>query len=325
VGFGTGSTFAAAVVPQAGAPQASRLAVQGAVTLKSPRLSVNAPFVNAFTPVGTTFTVIDNDGTDPVGGAFASLPEGATFQVTAVTVVNGTTVTQTQSYRISYVGGSGNDVTLTFLGSGLVFRGTDGDDVIHIGWDFLPVPGFEDCTREQAAADLCPHRDVVLFTLNGVTTPVEYTGGHTVTVLAGKGDDLVDAAPIAGAHWRMEFFGGQGDDHLAGGALGDLLDGGVGHDLLEGLGGDDELRGGPGNDVLDGGPGSDLLDGGPGRDVLLHVESGDRVVTGPGRSDVVGSAALDRAFAAGAGADPAPADLVAALLKRDRNGRLSNV
>ena len=71
--------------------------------------------------------------------------------------------------------------------------------------------------------------------------------------------------------------------------------------------------------------GDRLLDGGPGRNVLLHVESGDQVVTGPGRNDVVTGAALDQAFAAGAWADPALADLVSALLKRDRNGRVSNV
>jgi hypothetical protein len=45
--------------------------------------------------------IIVNDGTDPVVGTFAGLPEGATM------LVNGAT------YRISYVGGTGNDVTLT--------------------------------------------------------------------------------------------------------------------------------------------------------------------------------------------------------------------
>jgi hypothetical protein len=52
-------------------------------------------------PLGTTFTNIDNDGADAVIGTFNGLPEGAT-----VHSLNGLT-------QISYVGGDGNDVTLT--------------------------------------------------------------------------------------------------------------------------------------------------------------------------------------------------------------------
>ncbi len=55
-----------------------------------------------FTPTaGQTLVLINNDGTDPVAGTFAGLPEGAT--VTA----------GVHSMRISYVGGTGNDVVLT--------------------------------------------------------------------------------------------------------------------------------------------------------------------------------------------------------------------
>jgi Dockerin type I domain len=52
-------------------------------------------------PVGTTFTIIDNDGTDPVTGTFAGLPQGAVLS------------TGGQSFSISYAGGTGNDVVLT--------------------------------------------------------------------------------------------------------------------------------------------------------------------------------------------------------------------
>jgi len=56
-----------------------------------------------FTPaVGDTFTVINNDEADAVVGTFAGLPEGAIFTTPAGT-----------PFRISYVGGTGNDVTLT--------------------------------------------------------------------------------------------------------------------------------------------------------------------------------------------------------------------
>lgn len=50
---------------------------------------------------GDTFTIIDNKGANPVDGTFTDLAEGATFQVGSVV------------FRISYIGGDGNDVTVT--------------------------------------------------------------------------------------------------------------------------------------------------------------------------------------------------------------------
>jgi autotransporter-associated beta strand protein len=55
-----------------------------------------------FSPaVGTAFTLIKNNGTSPVQGFFAGLPEGTVFQI------NG------QRFRITYAGGTGRDVVLT--------------------------------------------------------------------------------------------------------------------------------------------------------------------------------------------------------------------
>jgi hypothetical protein len=54
-------------------------------------------------PIGTTFNIISNSGAGAVNGTFAGLPEGATQ------LVGGTTL------KISYVGGDGNDVTLTAI------------------------------------------------------------------------------------------------------------------------------------------------------------------------------------------------------------------
>lgn len=57
---------------------------------------------------GDTFTIIDNKGTSPItgsltgtGGTFKDLPEGAEITVSGVT------------FKISYVGGDGNDIVLT--------------------------------------------------------------------------------------------------------------------------------------------------------------------------------------------------------------------
>jgi hypothetical protein len=58
----------------------------------------------AFAPDdGQVFTVIRNDAFDEISGTFADLPEGATMTVAGTEM------------RVSYVGGNGNDVTLTVL------------------------------------------------------------------------------------------------------------------------------------------------------------------------------------------------------------------
>jgi fibronectin-binding autotransporter adhesin len=56
---------------------------------------------------GSSFTLIDNDGTDPVTGYFEGLPEGSTFGL------NG------KIFTISYHGGTGNDVVITVTSGGL--------------------------------------------------------------------------------------------------------------------------------------------------------------------------------------------------------------
>ena len=77
-----------------------QMRVTGTINLTSGTLvtSLYGGFVPA---VGQSYTIIDNDGADAITGTFAGLAEGATITVTGVT------------YRISYVGGTGNDVVLT--------------------------------------------------------------------------------------------------------------------------------------------------------------------------------------------------------------------
>ena len=59
---------------------------------------------NNFTPAqGKVFTIIDNQGPNAVVETFKNLPEGATFSQNGVV------------FKISYVGGNGNDVTLTVM------------------------------------------------------------------------------------------------------------------------------------------------------------------------------------------------------------------
>lgn len=77
-----------------------RLNVTGTVSLGNAIL--NTSHFNGFIPTqGDIFTIINNDGSDAVTGTFNGLAEGTTFVIDSVT------------YTISYIGGTGNDVTLT--------------------------------------------------------------------------------------------------------------------------------------------------------------------------------------------------------------------
>ena len=60
---------------------------------------------NILSPIGTIFTIITNRTGSPVSGIFSGRPEGSTL------VAGG------QKFRISYVGGTGGDVTLTTIGT----------------------------------------------------------------------------------------------------------------------------------------------------------------------------------------------------------------
>jgi hypothetical protein len=55
-------------------------------------------------PAGRVYILIENDGTDPIIGTFDGIPEG------------GIIFSADQRFRISYTGGSGNDLTATALG-----------------------------------------------------------------------------------------------------------------------------------------------------------------------------------------------------------------
>jgi len=54
-------------------------------------------------PLGTVFVVIKNTSRDPILGSFRSHPEGSTFTAGG------------NNYEVSYIGGDGNDMTLTVV------------------------------------------------------------------------------------------------------------------------------------------------------------------------------------------------------------------
>jgi PKD repeat protein len=72
--------------------------VTGTVAVSGP---LTVDFLSGAPVAGQAFTLIDNDGSDPVSGIFDGLPEGATVTVGTATLA------------LSYHGGDGNDVVLT--------------------------------------------------------------------------------------------------------------------------------------------------------------------------------------------------------------------
>lgn len=96
----TGGTYQAEI-GGTGVGEYDQLKVTGTVDLGA-ATTLTASLVNSFKPAGgNSFTLIDNDGTDAVTGTFSGLAEGATFTLDG------------SVFKISYVGGSGNDVVLT--------------------------------------------------------------------------------------------------------------------------------------------------------------------------------------------------------------------
>ena len=91
------------LVPSSGYDQ---IAVQGAVTLDG-----TLAITRGFTPaIGDSFTIIDNDGVDAVIGTFFDSPEGDIYTIDTI------------PFRLSYLGGDGNDVTLTRVDNTVVGR-----------------------------------------------------------------------------------------------------------------------------------------------------------------------------------------------------------
>lgn len=78
---------------------ADQISVAGSVNVTGATLAVDS---SAFDPAaGTSYVILANDAADAIVGTFAGLPEGTIFTANA------------RNYRISYVGGTGNDITLT--------------------------------------------------------------------------------------------------------------------------------------------------------------------------------------------------------------------
>lgn len=82
------------------APAADQVSA-GGVTLSAAQLRLARFGGDTPLPAGTSFVVVNNTGASPVSGGFSGLSEGSTIS------------DGLNTYRLSYVGGTGNDITLT--------------------------------------------------------------------------------------------------------------------------------------------------------------------------------------------------------------------
>jgi fibronectin-binding autotransporter adhesin len=98
VSLNAASTLVAELNGTTPGTQYDQLNVTGTVDVGGAALNATIGF--AANP-GTSFTIIQNDGSDPVQGTFAGLPEGSTLAIGG------------QGFQITYKGGDGNDVVLT--------------------------------------------------------------------------------------------------------------------------------------------------------------------------------------------------------------------
>ncbi|CAN5340638.1 hypothetical protein BH09VER1_BH09VER1_27440 [soil metagenome] len=83
--------------------QADQLNVTGAVTINSSAVFSFTDLGSGTLALNTVFTLIANDFSDAISGAFSNLAQGSTF------------TSGNNTYQASYIGGTGNDLTLTVV------------------------------------------------------------------------------------------------------------------------------------------------------------------------------------------------------------------
>ena len=184
-----------------GLPQSDRLVVTGSVDVTGATLAArltNTPLI------GNRFTIIENDGTDPVVGTFNGRPEGARFLVGGIT------------FQITYRSGDGNEVVLTvvtppFLPLAVSGR-RDGSAVLFApgtGGQFATTPaatlspfGAIPANVRTAVADVNNDGTPDTILVTGPGTPIRFavvSGVNNSTLL------IPPTAPFAGSE---DFTGG---------------------------------------------------------------------------------------------------------------------
>jgi len=155
-----------------------QLNVTGSVNLGSATLSGTLGFSP---PNGTSFTIINNDGSDAVIGTFAGLPEGSTV------VLSG------QSFKVSYVGGTGNDVVLTVAAPNLTVNNA-------VAPSASPPPGT-DLTYTVTVTNNGTGNATSVVVVDTLAPTVQFKVGSVVNSLPAGVSVVVDYSNDAGATW----------------------------------------------------------------------------------------------------------------------------
>lgn len=320
--IGAGASFAVEIGGPTAGTDHDQANVTGTVTLAG---TLSLALIGGYVPpIGTSFTLVENDSTDAVVGTFAGLAQGTTFAAGG------------QYFTISYTGGTGNDVVLTAAapppsgppsfassfdqprvndfaaGNYLLFTGSETAANIRIDWiasgDIARITSADGRSLlfSASALSISSQAGRVQFT-DGSSLIVGDAAGNPLAgslasdvLYGGPGDDGIDASQggndiIYGGAGADTIFAGAGNNHLYGGAAtaiandsADMIIAGAGNDYIQGNAGNDSLTGGEGSDRIFGGQGDDLILAEGGNDSINGNLGNDTIQSGAGNDLVRG-------------------------------------
>jgi hypothetical protein len=181
ISFNSSSTFTVEVngTTTAGTDY-DQLNVTGTVSLGNATLSTSG----TVTALGNEVILINNDGTDAVSGTFNGLAEQATVTINGV------------NFKISYVGGTGNDVTLSAAGTTLTLDGSNNLVITDTGSTSNDALTIQSDTTNSVFIINDPSQSLSTSVAgatgsgtNTVTIPFASVGGSQIIVNSLGGDD----------------------------------------------------------------------------------------------------------------------------------------
>ena len=175
----------------AGANGHDQLNVTGTVTLNNARL-VPLPFGEFRPAIGDSFTILRNDGTDPIIGTFLNAPEGATFGGALNT-----------AFRITYQGGDGNDIVITRVNRAVYDFDGDGRSDLSV---FRPSNGV--WYLQQSTNGF---RGVAFGAGDDIITPADYDGDSKTDIAVFRPSNGVWYLQQSSAGFTGVSFGANGD------------------------------------------------------------------------------------------------------------------
>ncbi len=195
-------------------------------------------------------------------------------------------------------GTEGND-RLESSGTGKIYYGLGGDDVLINNDAVLPPSAFGDTERHVNYAEMHGGAGNDTLFANGLlfgdagNDTITVRGGASGASMAGTVDGGTGNDKIIGAEGDDTLSGGDGNDRVYGGDGNDTLKGGSGIDTLNGDAGDDKIYGGSGLDILRGGDGNDTMYGESDADALYGGKGNDRIDGGTGSDLIYGDSGDD--------------------------------